>query len=594
MEGFGASAFNGVGAVMKKRRSVTSRRPRLEAQLIMESHDISLPSNNSRRLSPDENGGSEAGFRRKEYCLNNPLPRSSSGNRVEGGISSKKIKRDKKTFGVFDGYYGSGCPRGGNGSDLKHCSEGALAPAYWKSSSKTKGSIEMQSKSPDGSMGRSGDGDNMHLPEGAQSLSAESKLRKVKLKVGGVTRTIHAKSNLDSGNGGSSAKPPRSSDAIRHHQRLSPQDNSDDRSLEKGNGLQGSAWKDSSGVSFSRGTKDDSHGESISGKQTDKLHDISSFEPVRKSKRVPKRRVLDGAFDDVEEDDEIRYLEKLKTSKVSADQTAELEDTGEDGVKKRKISKLSKNRSTPYEVDEDFVMSRSNKENRKKLRSGRESDDTYYVEEEEPGSDGGPDARRKKQKVSVDSPADLRTEPLTTRQRALQSGKGGNGESLIEFPNGLPPAPSRKQKEKLSEVEIQAKKAEAAQRRKMQVEKAARESEAEAIRKILGLDSDKRKEEKKQKEREEKVKAAKSHILASSTIKWVMGPTGTVVIFPEDVGLPNIFSSKPCSYPPPREKCAGPSCTNEYKYRDSKSKLPLCSLQCYKAVQGSAQRLTTC
>lgn len=33
------------------------------------------------------------------------------------------------------------------------------------------------------------------------------------------------------------------------------------------------------------------------------------------------------------------------------------------------------------------------------------------------------------------------------------------------------------QKEKLSEVEIQAKKAEAAQRRKMQVEKAARESE---------------------------------------------------------------------------------------------------------------------
>lgn len=33
------------------------------------------------------------------------------------------------------------------------------------------------------------------------------------------------------------------------------------------------------------------------------------------------------------------------------------------------------------------------------------------------------------------------------------------------------------QKEKLSEVEIQAKKAEASQRRKMQVEKAARESE---------------------------------------------------------------------------------------------------------------------
>ena len=40
------------------------------------------------------------------------------------------------------------------------------------------------------------------------------------------------------------------------------------------------------------------------------------------------------------------------------------------------------------------------------------------------------------------------------------------------------------------------------------------------------------------------------------------------------------------SYPPPREKCAGPNCTNPYKYRDSKTRLPLCSLACYKAVQG--------
>ncbi|XP_026662553.2 eukaryotic translation initiation factor 5B-like isoform X2 [Phoenix dactylifera] len=541
MDGFGASAFSGMSAVMKKRRSATSRRPRLEAQLIMESHDMLHPLNNSRRLSPDENGGNDAGFRRKEFYLNNPPPRSSSAHRIEGGTSSKKVKRDDKTF---EDYYGSTCPRGGNGSDLKRCSEGALAPANLKSSNKSKESIEMQSRCPDAYAGRRGDGQDMHQPDGAQSLSAENKLRKVKLKVGGVTRTIHAKSNLEAGNDGTSAKPPRSSDAFRHRQRLSPQDNSDDHSFEMESRLQGDAWKDSSGVSFSRG-------EGISGKQTDKLPGISSSEPVRKSKRVPKRRVLDDAFDDGEEDDEIRYLEKLKISKVSVDQTTDFEDTGEDGIKKRKISKLSKNRSTPYEVDEDYVMSRSNKEGRKKSRSERESDDTDYVEEEEPGSDGGPEAKRRKQKVSIDSPADVRTEPLTTRQRALQSGKGGNGESLIEFPNGLPPA-SRKQKEKLSEVEIQAKKAEAAQRRKMQVEKAARESEAEAIRKILGLDSDKRKEEKKQKEREEKAKAAKSQTLASSTIKWVMGPTGTVVIFPEDVGLPSMFSSKSCRKKPYR------------------------------------------
>jgi hypothetical protein len=48
------------------------------------------------------------------------------------------------------------------------------------------------------------------------------------------------------------------------------------------------------------------------------------------------------------------------------------------------------------------------------------------------------------------------------------------------------------------------------------------------------------------------------------------------------------------SYPPPREKCAAPSCTNPYKYRDSKSKLPLCSLHCYKTIHEKMQPLTAC
>lgn len=34
--------------------------------------------------------------------------------------------------------------------------------------------------------------------------------------------------------------------------------------------------------------------------------------------------------------------------------------------------------------------------------------------------------------------------------------------------------------------------------------------------------------------------------LAANTVRWVMGPTGTTVTFPEAVGLPSIFSSKPC------------------------------------------------
>ena len=89
-------------------------------------------------------------------------------------------------------------------------------------------------------------------------------------------------------------------------------------------------------------------------------------------------------------------------------------------------------------------------------------------------------------------------------------------------------------------------------------------------------------------------KATNSMILASDSVRWLMGPSGTVVTFPNEVALPSIFDPKPCCYPPPREKCAVPSCTNPYKYRDSKSKLPLCSLQCYKALHEKMSPLASC
>ncbi|XP_052196697.1 vicilin-like seed storage protein At2g18540 isoform X2 [Diospyros lotus] len=369
-----------------------------------------------------------------------------------------------------------------------------------------------------------------------------------------------------------------------------PLDNSDDdhSPSDKNSGMQGVSWNNLSRGSSSRGKAD-----SVMGKMPKKNgsgNQGEKSEPVRKSKRVPKRRVLDGAFDEEDEDDEIRYLEKLKTSRVAGGS----KDIEEDSSKKQRFSRVSKNAKRDDNL-EDFVSSRPNKDS-KKFRSERGSEDTDY-EAEELFSDGESEGKKKKSRNdSIDSPIESKREPsLTTRQRALLSSKdasSGSGASAIEFPNGLPPAPPRKQKEKLSEVEQQLKKAEAAQRRRMQVEKAARESEAEAIRKILGQDSSRKKREDKMKKRQEELaqeKAANALMLASSTIRWSMGPSGTVVTFPRDMGFPSIFDSKPCSYPPPRERCAGPSCTNPYKYRDSKSNLPLCSLQCYKVIHEKVQ-----
>ncbi|KAF3336268.1 eukaryotic translation initiation factor 5B-like protein [Carex littledalei] len=246
----------------------------------------------------------------------------------------------------------------------------------------------------------------------------------------------------------------------------------------------------------------------------------------------------------------------------------------------RKSIRMNKRRIFDEEdlthYEKPVVDSDNNKAKKKRVSKNRPSDDStdYEAGEEEEAvvsADIGPHVGGEKMKN------------LTSRQRAML--KGGKDSARVEFPEGLPPAPSRKSKNKVSEEEQQAKKAEAAQRRRLQVEKANRESQDDAIRKILGLDSDKKKEEKRLKEKEQKERRAESQKLNESTVKWVMGPTGTVVSFPDDVDLPSIFNSKPCRYPPPREKCAGPACNNAYRYRDSKSKLPLCSLECYRAVQ---------
>nr|GLL30589.1 uncharacterized protein LOC109191262 [Ipomoea trifida] len=553
MDEFGSTQIEVPASSTRKRRSSIPRRPRPDIQLFSGSYDPSpLPStpvsNDVGRISSDETDG-DVNSGGKIFSLTQCISRGSPATIPECENPNKKIKDDLGSRVSYG--------NGGLGDDTHH------------------------QRSPTRQLGTIRNG-----------VGNDNKLKKVKLKVGGVTRTIQAKNGSHGASGsGSSTKSSRPSDASRSRQKLTlqSQDNSGESHSpsDKKIPLQGNPLKD-----FPRGF--DSCKESnrkmptknAVEKQTEKS------DSVRKSKRVPKRRVLDGAFDEDDEDDEIRYLEKLKTSKVAGIRDFEEESTH----KHRSIARVSK--GVKYESVEE--VGRSVKDGKK--RSDKGSEDTDYEEEEELLSDGEPEGK-KKQKQRRDSP-DTQTETkrevtLTTRQRALLSSKeaSASGVSQVEFPNGLPPPPSRKQKEKLTEVEQQLKKAEAAQRRRMQNEKAARESEAEAIRKILGQDSNRKKKEDKLKKRQEELaqeRAAKDQMLASETIRIVMTPTGTVVTFPMEMGLPSIFDPKPCSYPPPREKCAGPSCLNPYKYRDSKSNLPLCSLKCYKAIHAKMDAEKVC
>ncbi|XP_065860317.1 uncharacterized protein [Euphorbia lathyris] len=561
--------FDGIGSTVRKKRSQMPRRPlKPDAPSFTDGRDHSPssatpPSDDVSKASSDDN--IDTGSQRKEFNLNQCMSRVSSSAECEG--RKYCIKNEN---GGFNSLYSN--DPGRSSFSNKRSSEGVLAPANWKNKSKMNESFDLESRSANI---YSGSQSSEQSGGALDAVGNENKVKKVKLKLGGVTRTIQANSTSNG-----FTKNPQISETSKSRQKQNIQGiaGEDHSVLNKRTRLQGIPWKDFAAGGFSLGKESTSMGK-ISGKNTSgRLGEKS--EPVRKSKRVPKRRALDLDIDEDYEDDEIRYLEKLKAPKIAA----VYKDDEESNKKQRKISS-----------GEKVGALKSVKNGRKKA-----SEETDYEEDGGVASGGEIEgtSKKKQKKESVDALMEGKREmTLTTRQRALQSkDSSANGSNLIEFPNGLPHAPSRKQKEKLSEVELQIKKTEAAQKRRMQVEKAARESEAEAIKKILGQDSNRKKREDKIKKRQEELaqeRAAKANMVEPNTIRLCIRPTGTVVTFSNDIGLPSIFYSKPISYPPPREKCAGPSCTNPYKYRDSKSKLPLCSLKCYKAVQAGMEAETS-
>lgn len=556
--------FSGINTTVRKRRSQASRRPQPDSQPSAEAHDHSPLSSlrltdDAGKVSSDESADFDANHKQKEFVINQRVFLVSSNAGVEG---EKSRKRSKREDGGFNEIYNNELGR--SGSNSKRFSEGVLAPTNWKTMNKVTKGLELELGESDIHHERSGGSLSPMHDETLDELVKKSKINK-KLKVKGDNVTHYNQANSAANSMPGSESSTKKNDLQRDKEdQISPQD--------KRIGLQGIPWKDFSRGGFGFGKGDSLMGKrsekNVSGKQGDQA------DPIRKSTRAPKRRVLDGEFSEGDEDGEIRYLEKLKTLKIYLPN----KDSGEESGKNA----------------ENVGASRSGKDGKKKPKSDKGSEETVSEEEGETVSDDELEGIRKskQQKGSDDSLTENKREmTLTKRQRALQSSKDASvagGASLIEFPNGLPPAPRRKQKEKLTESEQQLKKAEAAQRRKIQVEKALEESEAEAIRKILGQDSNRKKREIKMKKRQEELaqeKATSAEKLASSTVRLVIGPNGTTVTFPQAMGLPSIFDSKPISYPPPREKCVGPSCSNPFKYRDSKTKVPLCSFECYKAVQ---------
>ncbi|CAN1281538.1 hypothetical protein LINPERPRIM_LOCUS17775 [Linum perenne] len=415
---------------------------------------------------------------------------------------------------------------------------------------------------PPSTSAQSGSGhgqEDSHLGKpAADGFGGEKRLKKLKLKVGGVTHTIHT-------------KPVAEYDVV------------------GGSYVSKHAEKQPVRLLF----QDSNFGKDkpSSGKISNENVYVNEHEPTRKSKRVPKRRKLDLGLDEGDDyvDEEIRYLGRINATRVSADgedykvgagaMPLELSDIGRGGAQECVLG--GNNESLLDKTNGRLQRSEKSLEAGDYMKEEAVSDDETKYEMKRLGFGDGNNDR---DHVTVDRAVSL------VKDVSLRSGS-----SLIEFPDGLPDA-SSKTKGKVSNMDQQLKKAEAAQKRKVQAEKLAKEAEAEAIRRILGQDSGRKKKEDKIKKQRDDVaqeKAIKGNAIGANTVRWVIGPAGTTVTFSDDIGLPRIFNSTPCSYPPPREKCAGPNCTNSYKYRDSKLKLPLCSLHCYKAIQGELQPLHT-
>jgi INO80 complex subunit B len=165
--------------------------------------------------------------------------------------------------------------------------------------------------------------------------------------------------------------------------------------------------------------------------QSAKVQREPSSDPVRKSRRLAKKSVLDNEID-----------EDYDTSNIGTPEdwdgnAPELKNKGGSSSKKN-ASKKIKIKSKAYEVGNEFVTSRSSRDGKKRSRESADDDNT----EEEPTSDSELDAEDE-QKTATESPVNVRSEPLTTRRRALQSWMDGSSSSTVEFPDGLPLAPSR-------------------------------------------------------------------------------------------------------------------------------------------------------
>eukprot|EP00047_Mylnosiga_fluctuans_P014958 m.42346 g.42346 ORF g.42346 m.42346 type:complete len:279 (-) comp5718_c0_seq2:646-1482(-) len=161
---------------------------------------------------------------------------------------------------------------------------------------------------------------------------------------------------------------------------------------------------------------------------------------------------------------------------------------------------------------------------------------------------------------------------LTARQRAKQDPASGFSEELM----ALPMVSSRKSAPVTEEDE--AKLAEKVTKRKQREQQRADELMENTIQGLLKKQAPRKGEDEERQEKTKKERRIGPHV------RYVSTAAGASLSLPEGMPYP-LAASKAGPHPGPRPQCAGPSCPNPRRYACAESRLPLCSLECYRKLR---------
>ncbi|XP_028396559.1 INO80 complex subunit B-like [Dendronephthya gigantea] len=162
---------------------------------------------------------------------------------------------------------------------------------------------------------------------------------------------------------------------------------------------------------------------------------------------------------------------------------------------------------------------------------------------------------------------EIDTSMMTARQRAMLGHEIQGENELVELP-------TVRKKDENSEEAVKRRK-QRAKKRKQQMEKQIEENKAQTIERLL------KKQVKSRKEVEKQKRIQKADV---PRVMYLNNKNGISISFPVDMdvpfkrGVPRSPTSEPVM-------CAAHGCGNAKRYSCSQTKLPLCSLGCYKKIQ---------